>query len=207
MYWVRSLVPSEKKSTLRASRAAVSAVAGTSTVIPSSSAASIPVCSRARAKIWSARLQLVGGGDHRQHRLHRMLRRDPQDCPQLGREQLLPAADRRGSRASPGMGCPRAASPAPAAACRRPRRACAPPDPDRPEPRRSPAGSRACSSSSGRWSRSRNRDSVRSMPTPSAPNATARTVSATDPTFANTCIRWPSRVIAGSPARRLTAAA
>ena len=65
VYWVRSLVPSEKKSACSASFAAPSAAAGTSTMIPNSSGSEMPVSTRAssnnvRAAWSSARVATMG---------------------------------------------------------------------------------------------------------------------------------------------------
>ena len=55
-----------------------------------------------------------------------------------------------------------------------------------------------CSSSSGAWSRSRKRNSVRSRPTPSAPDSMTLCASEVWPMLATTSTRWPSFNIAGS---------
>ena len=81
VYWVRSLVPTEKKSTAGASQAAVSAAAGTSIMMPDFHAAlgrhgdAFGGQSPARAGDQpERRAHLLLGGDHREHELHRMVR-------------------------------------------------------------------------------------------------------------------------------------
>ena len=122
--------------------------------------------------------------DHREHHLQRALGRDPADRPQLHRRAARGARARAAVRGGRGTGWPRAPSEPPAAACRRRRRACG-------RSAGRPASSAAiaasvctCSSSEGSSGRSRNRNSVRSSPTPSAPISTAVEAWPAPPRFA-----------------------
>ena len=142
VYCVRSFVPIEKKSTSAASAPAVSAAAGTSTMMPTSSGASDaerrarPVEQRARAARSSSSVV-----DHREHHAHGVVGGDAQDRAELRLEELRPREPEphaphpeervRLVRAAPGRG----------AACRRRRRACGSAAAGRRAPRR-PRGTR-----------------------------------------------------------------
>ena len=109
-------------------------------------------------------------GDHRQHRLDRVLGGDAQDGAELRGQHARGGPAPAGCRAPRGTGCPPAASAAPgsglSAPASRVRTISG-------RPSSATAISRsvsACSSSPGSSSRPRNRNSVRSRPTPSAPS-------------------------------------
>ena len=90
---MRSFVPMLKKSTSRASRSAVTAALGVSSMIPSGTPGSCATPSAARsartlAQIASARSELVGARHERQHEAHRARRRRAIERAELRAEDV-----------------------------------------------------------------------------------------------------------------------
>ena len=100
----------EEVDVRRGASAAVSAAAGTSTMIPTSSGASMPVRGPRRVEQRARGAALAERRHHREHHLDRVLGRGAQDRAQLGPEQLRARRARGGCRAGPGTGWPRAAA-------------------------------------------------------------------------------------------------
>ena len=141
--------------------------------------------------------ELGGLADHRQH--DPALRRagGPRDRLELRAQQLRLPQARAHRRAARAPGCPRAAAAGRRAACRRRHRACGSRPGGRRTRRRRAGTRRPARPRRARCWRSRNRNSVRSRPQPSAPRDTAFAASAAEPRFAKTSMRTPSVVIAG----------
>ena len=143
VYWVRSLVPSEKKSTC--SRQPRRGQRGRRDLDhdPELERRVDPGLDPGLLQRGPRGLDLGERRDHRQHHLERMaLGGDAEDRAQLGGQHLRALPAPGGSRGRRGTGSPRAASAAPAAACRRRRRACARPAGGRRARPRSRAASR-----------------------------------------------------------------
>ena len=172
VYWARSFVPIEKKSTSGATCAAASASAGTSTMTPTSSSAALPRAARsasrcARAARSSSSVATIGnisfsGCSAATRRTARSWVRNSSGSaserriPRRPRNGLSSGAWRRnGSGLSAPASSVRTISGRPSSASAISVRTA------------------TCSSSLGGSSRSRKRNSVRSRPTPSAPCSTA----------------------------------
>ena len=133
-------------------------------------------------------------GDHRQENAALAEWLHSENGTQLLPQEVGPPQARPHAAQARAPDSPRRASAGTESACRRRCRGCGRSAACHPAPPRAADIRPCCSASLGGVSRSRNRNSVRSKPQPSAPLRAACCASASDPMLANTSMRMPSAV-------------